>query len=131
MISLLLDVFRFEGGKGVAHVLRKWSGRTCVVDLARAGVDGLEELVDLVVRHLLAEVREDVLELADADEARHVLVEDLEAAAVLLRLAGVAEAARAVQHPLEGLEVDCWIAYVSILDFFLVRVAGFGRREES
>lgn len=81
--------------------------RTCVVDLARAGIDGFEELIDLLVGHLLAEVCEDVLELTDTDKTCHVLVEDLETTAVLLRLAGVAEAPGAVQYPLEGLEVDC------------------------
>lgn len=80
---------------------------TSVVDLSGAGVDSLEKLIDLLVRHLLAQVRQDVLELADADEPRHVLVEDLETSAVLLGLAWVAEAAWAVQHALEGLEVDC------------------------
>lgn len=80
---------------------------TSVVDLARARVDSLEQLVDLLVGHLLAQIRQDVLELADADEACHVLVEDLESAAVLLGDAGVAEAAWPVQDALEGLEVDC------------------------
>ncbi len=47
-----------------------------------------------------------VSQLANANEARHVLVEHLEAAAVLFRLAWVAEAARAVQDSLEGLKVD-------------------------
>lgn len=79
---------------------------TSVVDLARAGVDSLEQLIDLLIGHLLAEVRQDVLELADANKARHVFVEDLEATAVFFGLARVTEAARAVQHPLEGLEVD-------------------------
>lgn len=79
---------------------------TCVVDLSGARVDSLEQLVHLLIRHLLAQIRQDVLELADADEARHVLVEDLETAAVLLGLAWVAEAAGAVQHALEGLKVD-------------------------
>lgn len=80
---------------------------TSVVDLARASVHGLEELVHLVVRHLLAEVCQDILELADADEARHVLVKHLEAAAVLFGLAGLTEAAGAVQDALERLKVDC------------------------
>jgi hypothetical protein len=82
-------------------------GLTCVVDLARAGVDSLKELVDLLVGHLLAEVCEDVLELTDTDETCHILVENLEAAAVLFWLAGIAEATGAVQDALEGLEVDC------------------------
>ena len=38
-----------------------------------------------------------VSELADTNEASHVLVKDLETAAVLLRLAGVAETTSAVE----------------------------------
>ncbi len=87
-----------------AHCANK---HTSVVDLAGAGVDSLEQLVDLILRHLLAQVRQNVLELADADKACHVLVKDLEAAAILLGLAGVAEAARAVENALEGLKVNC------------------------
>jgi hypothetical protein len=79
---------------------------TCVVHLPGAGVDSLEQLVHLLFRHLFAQVRQDVFELADTDEARHVLVKHLETAAVFLGLAGVAEAARPVENALEGLEVD-------------------------
>ena len=80
---------------------------TGVVDLSRAGIHSLQEFVHLVIGHLLAEICENVLELTDANEACHVLVEDLETTAVLFRLTGIAEAARAVQDALEGLEVDC------------------------
>lgn len=78
-----------------------------VINLTRAGIDRLQQLIHLVLGHLLAQVGQDVLELTDADKAGHVLVEDLEAAAVLIRLAWVAEAARAVKDALECLEVDC------------------------
>ena len=47
-----------------------------------------------------------VPQLADANEARHVLVKHLEASAVLFGLAGVAEAARPIENLLEGLEVN-------------------------
>jgi len=50
-----------------------------VVDLAVGDGEALEELVDLLVRHLLAELGEDVAELTGADEAVACLVEDLEA----------------------------------------------------
>jgi hypothetical protein len=80
---------------------------TGIVDLPRAGINGLEQLIDLLVGHLLAEVRQDVLELTNTNKACHVLVKDLETTTVLLGLAGVAEAAGAVQNALEGLEVDC------------------------
>lgn len=77
-----------------------------VIDLATRRVDGLEQLVDLVIAHLLAQIGQDVAQLADADEARHVLVEDLEAAAVFLRFARVAEAAGPVEDLGEGFEID-------------------------
>lgn len=96
--------------------LEEW--HTNVVDLAAAGVNGLEQLVDLIVAHLLAQVGQDwrdmsvtsslgestfggaghtVSELTDTDEASHVLVKDLETTAVLLRLTGVAETTSAVE----------------------------------
>jgi hypothetical protein len=46
--------------------------------------EALEELVDLLVRHLLAELGEDVAELAGADHAVAGLVEHLEALDELL-----------------------------------------------
>lgn len=55
-----------------------------------------------------------ISQLADANETRHVLVEDLEAATVLFWLAGVAEAAWAVEDLGEGLEVDCPFHRVSL-----------------
>jgi hypothetical protein len=79
---------------------------TCVVYLTGACVNGLQELVHLFFGHLLTEVGEDVLQLPDTDEARHVLVKHLEATAVFLWLAGVAETAGPVQYPLEHLEVN-------------------------
>jgi hypothetical protein len=47
-----------------------------------------------------------VSQLSDADEAGHVLVEDLETAAVFLWLAWVAEATRSIQDAAEGVKVD-------------------------
>ena len=77
-----------------------------IVQLAGAGIDGFQQLVHLLIAHLLAQVREDVAELAHADEARQVLVEDLEPPAVVFGFAGVAEAAWTVQDLGEGVEVD-------------------------
>jgi len=93
--------------------------RTGVIDLAGAGVNGLEQLIHLLIRHLLAQVCQDVFELANTDEARHILIEDLESTAVLLGVAGVAEAAWSVENALEGLEVDCWRATDTLLVFVL------------
>ena len=72
---------------------------THVVDFAGAGVDRLEQLIDLIVGHLLAKIGKDVAQLADADEARHIFVKDLKAAAVVGRVVELAEAARPVQDP--------------------------------
>lgn len=80
---------------------------THIIQLPTTSIHSLEQLIDLLVAHLLAQVRQDVAELAHADEARELLVEHLEAAAVLFRLAGVAEAARAVEDAGEIVEVDC------------------------
>lgn len=96
-----------KGYKGPGVATRLELGLTSVVDLAGAGVDCLEQLVDLIVRHLLAQICQDVLELPDSDEARHILVKDLESTAVLVRFAGVAESARPVQDLGEGLKVNC------------------------
>ena len=80
---------------------------TPVVNLIIARINrALEQLIDLLLAHLLAQVRQDVLDLALADEAAAVLVEHLEAADVLLDVEGLAEAAGAVQDLGERVEVD-------------------------
>lgn len=61
---------------------------------SRANLDTLEQLVHLLVRHLLAELREHVAQLADADEAVAFFVEYLEAADELLCGSGVSESCR-------------------------------------
>lgn len=78
-----------------------------VVDLSAAGIDRLKQLIDLIIAHLLAQVCEDIAQLTDADEASHVLVEDLKATAVFFRLARISEAAWSVEDFAEGVEVDC------------------------
>jgi hypothetical protein len=83
-------------------------GLTPVVDLVIARIDGaLEQLIDLFLAHLLAQVRQNVLDLALADEPAPVLVEYLEAANVLLNVEGLAETTGAVEDLGEGVEVDC------------------------
>jgi len=74
---------------------------THVVDLSTAGVNGLEQLIHLVIAHLLAKICEDVSKLTNTDKSGHLLVEDLETTAVLFWLARVAEAARSVEDFLE------------------------------
>lgn len=83
---------------------------THVVQLAGAGVHSLEQLIDLIIAHLLAKVRKDVAELAHANKSCELFVEYLEATAVLFGLARVAESTGAVEHALEVVKVDCRIA---------------------
>jgi len=80
---------------------------THVVQLARASIHSLEQLIDLLIAHLLAQVCQNVAELPHSDEPCELFVEYLETAAVLFGLAGVAEAAGAVEDALEVVEVDC------------------------
>ena len=86
-----------------------------IVQLPTARIHGLQQLIHLLVTHLFAQVGEDIAKLAHADEARELFVEDLEAAAVFFRLAGVAEAVGAVEEFGEGFEVDCFTFIISIL----------------
>jgi hypothetical protein len=82
--------------------------RTPVVDLVVARVDGaLEELIDLLLAHLLAQVGQNVLDLALSDKTRAVLVKHLEPADVLLNVKRLAEAAGAVEDLGERVKVDC------------------------
>ena len=79
---------------------------THVVQLARAGIHSLEQLIDLLIAHLLAQVRQNVAELSDSNKPGEFFIEYLETAAVLFGLAGVAEAAGAVEDALEVVKVD-------------------------
>lgn len=77
-----------------------------IIQLSRTRIHRLQQLINLLIAHLLAQIRENVSELPNADEACQVFVEDLEAATVLFWLAGVAEATWAVEDAREGVEVD-------------------------
>jgi len=87
---------------------------THIIQLPTAGIHRLQQLVHLIITHLLTQVREDIPELSHADEAREILVEYLETAAVFFGLAGIAEAAGAVEDLLEGVKVDCVRLRISI-----------------
>lgn len=81
--------------------------RTSVVNLIVPTINrALEQLVDLLLGHLLAQVGQDVLDLSLSDESRPVLVEDLEPADVLFNVKGLAEAAGSIQDLGEGFKVD-------------------------
>lgn len=80
---------------------------TPVIHLVIACIDrALEQLINLLLAHLLAQVCQNVLDLTLADKARPVLVEYLEAADVFFDVKGFAEAAGAVEDLGEGLKVD-------------------------
>jgi hypothetical protein len=82
--------------------------RTPVVHLIVARINcALKQLIHLLLAHLLAQICQDVLDLAFADEARAVLVKHLEAANVLLDIEWFTEPAGAVEDLGEGFEVDC------------------------
>lgn len=77
---------------------KEWIEHTPVIDLIVASINSaLEQLVDLLLAHLLAQVGENVFDLTLADKAAAILVKDLKAADVLLNVKGFAEAARAVE----------------------------------
>lgn len=80
---------------------------TNVVKLPTARIHSLQQLINFIIAHFLAQVRQDISELSHADETRQILVEHLETATVLFRLAGIAEAAGSVEDTLEGIEIDC------------------------
>lgn len=88
--------------------------RTPVVNLIIARVNrALEQLIHLLLAHLLSQIRQDVLDLAFANEARPVLVKHLEATDVFLDVERFAEATGAVEDFGEGLEIDC--SHVSVV----------------
>ena len=87
--------------------IRKYSlNHIHIIQLSTARIHRLEQLIHLLITHLLAQICKDIPELSHADEARQVLIEHLEASAVFFRLAWVAEAAGSVEYAGEGVEVD-------------------------
>ena len=89
-------------------VLRNSLHKLPVIHLVIARINrALKQLVHLLLAHLLAQIRQDVLDLALADEPRAVLVKHLEAADVLFDVEGLAEAAGPVEDLAEGFEIDC------------------------
>lgn len=78
-----------------------------VIDLSAAGVDSLQQFINLFIAHLFSQVRKDVSELADSDETCHVFVEYLKAAAIFFWFARISETARSVEDFAEGFEINC------------------------
>lgn len=69
---------------------------TSIIYFSAGRIDGFEQLVNLVITHFLTEVGQNITQLADADETRHVFIENLEPSAVFFRLARIAETARSI-----------------------------------
>lgn len=94
--------------KTFSSLLSRVNGkRTSIVNLIIPTINrALEQLINLLLGHLLAQVRQDVLDLSLSDESRPVLVEDLEPSDVLFDVEGLAEATRSVQDLGEGFKVD-------------------------
>ena len=91
----------------IRRLVRQYSpDKVHVVDFSTAGIDCLEQLIHLLVAHLLAQICQDVSQLTYTDEAGHVFVEYLEAAAVFFRLARISETAGSVKDFAERIEVD-------------------------
>lgn len=95
-------------------ILRNRLHKLPVIHLVPPGIHrALEQLLHLLLTHLLAQIRQNVLDLALSDEPRAVLVEHLEPPDVLFDVEGLAEAAGAVEDLGEGVEVDYrWLADV-------------------
>ena len=68
-----------------------------VVDLARTCIDSLQQLIHLLIAHLLPQIRQDVSQLAHSNKASQILVEDLETSAVFFWFARVTETAGSVE----------------------------------
>ena len=68
-----------------------------IVDLSRTRINSLQQLIHLLITHLLPQIRQDVPQLPHADKAAHVLVEHLKPSAVLFWFAWIAEAAGSIE----------------------------------
>lgn len=89
--------------------------RTSIIYFAATSIHSLQQLIHLFVAHLLPQIGQNIPQLANTNEARHVFIEYLEASAVFLRLARIAESAWSIENFGEGLEVNYPISQVSIV----------------
>lgn len=101
-----------------------------VIDLSTAGVDGLQQFINLFVAHFLAQICQDVSQLTHSDEAGHVFVEDLETATVFFWFARISETSRSVEHFAERVKVEVpSYSLFQISDFSKGRVLSAGTQE--
>ena len=68
-----------------------------VIDLTGTCINSLQQLIHLLIAHLLAQIRQDVPQLSHSNKTSHVLVEDLKTSAVFFWFAWVAETAGSVE----------------------------------
>lgn len=94
-----------------------------VINLATTRIHSLQQLIHLIIRHLLAEIRENypdqphasksrnqekltIPQLRHANHARELLVKHLKAPRVFLWISRVSETAWSVQHGAKGIVVE-------------------------
>lgn len=68
-----------------------------VVDFATAGIDSLQELIYLFVAHLLAQIGQNIPQLAYTNETSHVFIEYLEATTIFFGFSWVSETTGSVE----------------------------------
>jgi hypothetical protein len=88
-------------------VIKGANRHTSIINLPTPRIHRLQQLIHLIITHLLPQIRQDIPQLPNPNKARHILIKDLEAATVFFRFARVTEAARAVEDLREGLEINC------------------------
>jgi hypothetical protein len=79
---------------------------TSIINLPTTRIHGLEQLIHLLVTHLLPQIRQNIPQLTNPNKPRHIFIKDLKAATVFLWFTRVPEAAWAVEDFGEGLEIN-------------------------
>jgi len=83
--------------KSVVSVGQDRSDKIHIIDLSAAGVDCLQQFINLFIAHLFAQVCQDVSQLPNSDEPSHVFIKYLEAATVFFWFARVSESTGSVE----------------------------------
>jgi len=84
----------------------KLSSHTHIIDLTRTRIHRLEQLVNLLITHLLPQIRQNVPQLPHTNEARHIFVKHLKAATIVFGIVEIAEATRTIEDAREGVKVN-------------------------
>jgi hypothetical protein len=80
--------------------------QTSIINLPTTRIHRLEQLIHLLITHLLPQIRQNIPQLPNPNKPRHIFIKDLKAATVFLWFARVAEPAWAVEDFGEGLEIN-------------------------